>query len=154
MRALTLCFGWISLFAATAGLPACSSSHDEVSKRLAAMQADLTQLQKHSDRLEERLEAMELRKESVAARPAADSPPVLEHPKLMVVKLEPGEDSHDAQNDTPTADLKPEDSVADKSPRPVIRVHGPTSDGDVRMASDADAPDATSRHKQQPQRGQ
>jgi hypothetical protein len=151
MRSLPLRFGWFSLLAAVCNLMACSSGHDDISKRLAAMQGDLTRLQNHSDRLEERLEVLEMRKEAAAQRPTADAAPVLEHPKLMVVKLEPGDDSHDAATDAPNAELRPEESAADKSPRPVIRVHGPTSDGDVKMASDSDVPDSPPRHKQRGQ---
>jgi hypothetical protein len=150
MRSLHLCFGWFSL-AALCSLTACGSSHDETAKRLAAMQGDLTRLENHSDRLEERLEALEMRKEAAAARPVAEGPAVLDHPKLMVVKLEPGDDAREAPTDAPTAELRPEDSAADKSPRPVIRVHGPTSDGDVKMASDTDVPDSLPRHKQRGQ---
>ena len=115
------------------------------------MQGDLTRLQNHSDRLEERLEVLEMRKEAAAQRPIVGAAPVLEHPKLMVVKLEPGDDNREAPTDAPTAELRPEDSVTDKSPRPVIRVHGPTSDGDVKMASDTDVPDSAPRHKQRGQ---
>jgi hypothetical protein len=151
MRSLPLRFGCFSLLVALCGLTACGSNHDDIAKRLATMQGDLTRLQNHSDRLEERLEALEMRKEAAAARPTAEAAPVLEHPKLMVVKLEPGDGSRDAATDTPTAELRPEDSAADKSPRPVIRVHGATSDGDVRMASDNDAADSAPRRKQRGQ---
>jgi hypothetical protein len=150
MRSLHLCFGLFSL-AAVCSLTACGSSHDETAKRLATMQGDLTRLQNHSDRLEERLEVLEMRKEAAAARPVAETPTVLDHPKLMVVKLEPGEDNRETPTEAPTGELRPEDSAADKSPRPVIRVHGPTSDGDVKMASDANEPDSPPRHKQRGQ---
>ena len=143
-------FRWL----ATPGrLTACGSGHDDISKRatVATMQGDLTRLQNHSDRLEERLEALEMRKEAAAARPTAEAAPTLDHPKLMVVKLEPGDDSRDAPTDAPTAELRPEDSATDKSPRPVIRVHGPLSDGDVKMASDADSDNATPHRKQRGQ---
>jgi hypothetical protein len=151
MRSLPSCFGWFSLLVALSGLTACGSGHDDISKRLATMQSDLTRLQNHSDRLEERLEALEMRKEAAAARTAAEAAPVVDHPKLMVVKLEPGDDSRDAPTDAPTAELRPEDSAADKSPRPVIRVHGAQSDGDVKMASDADTTDGLPRRKQRGQ---
>ncbi len=151
MRSLPLYFGVFSLLAAAGSLTACSSGHDDLSKRLASMQGDLTRLQNHSDRLEERLEVLEMRKEAADARPVAIAAPVLEHPKLMVVKLEPSDDGHEAASDAPIGQLGPEDSVADKSPRPVIRVHGPLSDGDVKMASDTDS-DSTTAHKKQ--RGQ
>ena len=139
MRSLPQCFrGFSALIAVTASLSTltgCGSAHDETAKRLASMQTELKELQAHSDRLEERLEVLEIRKEALAARPAPVQS-VLEHPKLTVVKLEPGDDSRDAQADAPSAEVKAEDSANDKSPRPVIRVHGPNSDGDVRMASD------------------
>jgi hypothetical protein len=148
MRSLSLCFGCFSLLAAVCNLTGCGSSHDDLSKRLATMQADLSQLQSHSDRLEERLEVLEMRKEAAAPKPvAADAAPVVDHAKLMVVKLEPSDDARDAPTDAPNAELRPEDSAADKSPRPVIRVHGAQSDGDVRMASDADTPDPSPRRK-------
>lgn len=95
------------------------------------MQSDLTKLQGHSDRLEERLEVLEVRKEAAPAKSASDAAATLEHPRLMIVKLEPGDDTHDTPADAPTAELRPEDSAADKSPRPVIRVYGSHSDGDL-----------------------
>jgi hypothetical protein len=48
----------------------------------------------------------------------------------MIVKLEPGDDSHEATSDAPTAALRPEDSAADQSPRPMIRVYGSRTDVD------------------------
>jgi hypothetical protein len=141
MRSLPVRFGWFSLLAAACTLSACGASHDDISKRLAAMQGDLTKLQAHSDRLEERLEVLEVRKEAaLPAKPAGEASAMLERPRLMVVKLEPGDDTRDAPTDAPTAELRPEDSAADNSPRPVIRVHGTHSDGDT------DSPDSP-RHK-------
>ena len=95
------------------------------------MQTDLTKLQSHSDRLEERLEALEVRKDAAPVKPATDAAATVERPRLMIVKLEPGDDTHDAPADAPTAELRPEDSAADKSPRPVIRVYGSHSEGDL-----------------------
>lgn len=139
MRSLPLRFGWFPLLAAAVSLGACGSSHDDMSKRLATLQTDLTRLQNHSDRLEERLEALEMRKAPPAAaagRPVAGEPAGgLEHPRLMVVKLEPGDDAREAPADAPTATLRPEDSAADQSPRPVIRVYG--SHTDVDSGSDS-----------------
>jgi hypothetical protein len=134
MRSPPVRFGWFSLLAAACTLSACGGSHDDISKRLAAMQSDLSKLQAHSDRLEERLEVLEVRKEAaLPAKPAGDASAsgTVERPRLMVVKLEPGDDTHDAPADAPTAELRPEDSAADTSPRPVIRVHGSHSDGDT-----------------------
>ncbi len=116
------------------------------------MQTELKELQAHSDRLEERLESLELRKEALSARPAQAPVSVLDHPKLTIVKLEPGDDTRDATADAPSGEQKPEDSANDKSPRPVIRVHGPNSDGDVRMASDngdATEPTPSRKHRSQ-----
>jgi hypothetical protein len=141
MRSPPVRFGWFSLLAAACALSACGGSHDDISKRLAAMQSDLTKLQAHSDRLEERLEVLEVRKEAaLPAKPAGEASGMVERPRLMVVKLEPGDDTRDAPTDAPTAELRPEDSAADNSPRPVIRVHGSHSDGDT------DSPDSP-RHK-------
>ncbi|MEP7050583.1 MAG: hypothetical protein ABJB12_09535 [Pseudomonadota bacterium] len=134
-------FAWLSVLAVLCSVSACGGSHDDLSKRLAAMQVDLSKVQSHSDRLEERLEALEMRKEASApAKPASEGAATVEHPRLMIVKLEPGDDTHDAPADAPTAELRPEDSAADKSPRPVIRVYGSHSDGDV---NGSDSP----RHK-------
>ena len=144
MRSPPVRFGVFSLLAAVCALSACGGgSHDEISKRLAAMQSDLSKVQAHSDRLEQRLEALEVRKDAaLAAKPGGEpsASATLEHPRLMVVKLEPGDDTHDAPADAPTAELRPEDSAADNSPRPVIRVHGSHSDGD---SDSSDSP----RHK-------
>jgi hypothetical protein len=129
MRSLPLRFGWFPLLAAALGLGACGGGHDELSKRLASVQADLIKLQSHSDRLEQRLEALELRKDSPPpAHPVAESATHQEHPPLMVVKLEPGDDTREAAADAPTAALRPEDSAADQSPRPMIRVYGSRTD--------------------------
>jgi len=135
MRSLSLRFGWFPLLAAACGLGACGGGHDELAKRLAGVQADLVKLQSHSDRLEQRLEALEMRKESARpAQPVADSAMTQDRPRLMVVKLEPDDDTREAKADAPTAALRAEDSAADQSPRPMIRVYG--SRTDVGSASD------------------
>jgi uncharacterized coiled-coil protein SlyX len=140
MRSLPPCFGWFSLLATICGLAACGGGHDELSKRLARLQADLTKVQSHADRLEQRLEAVEMRKESApAAGPVDGSASNRERPPLMVVKLEPGDVARDAPTDAPTAALRPEDSAADQSPRPMIRVYGSRTD----VASGSD----NSKHK-------
>ncbi len=133
MRSPTFQLRWFSLLAAAAvsvALGACGGGHDELTKRLAAMQSDLTKLQSHSDRLEQRLEALEMRKEAPIARtgePASNG----DSPRLLVVKLEPGDDSRDVPaSDAPTAAMRPEDSAADQTPRPVIRVYGSRTDVD------------------------
>jgi hypothetical protein len=131
MRSLPVRFGWFPLLAAVACLGACGGGHDELAKRLASVQTDLIKVQGHADRLEQRLEALEMRsKEVPAVRPASESPSSLDHPRLMVVKLEP-DDTRDAKADAvnaPSAALRPEDSAADQSPRPLIRVYGSRTD--------------------------
>jgi hypothetical protein len=137
MRSLPVRFGWFPLLAVagSVSLAACGGGHDELSKRLASVQADLIKVQSHSDRLEQRMEALEMRKESAPPpRPAEDSASNRERPPpLMVVKLEPGEDGRELPG-APTAALRPEDSAADQSPRPLIRVYG--SRTDVGSSSD------------------
>jgi hypothetical protein len=134
MRSPSFHLGWFSVLAAALGLSACGGSHDELTKRLAAMQGDLTRLQSHSDRLEQRLEALEMRKEAAPTPRVAtsDSSASNERPRLLVVKLEPGDEAREAAptTDAPSATLRPEDSAADTSPRPMIRVYGSRTDVD------------------------
>ena len=135
MRALPLRFGSFPLLAATVLLGACGGGREDLAKRLASVQADLVKVQSHSDRLEQRLEALEMRTtEPAPVRPVSESAAHSDHPPLMVVKLEP-DDSHEASANAPTAALRPEDSAADQTPRPVIRVYG--SRTDVGSASDS-----------------
>lgn len=136
MRSLHLRFGWFSpLAAAACCLVACGGGHDDVAKRLASVQSELIKVQSHADRLELRLEALEMRKEPAPApHPVGESATKLDGPRLMVVKLEPDDSARDAKADAPTAALRPEDSAADQSPRPMIRVYG--SRTDVGSASD------------------
>ena len=131
MRSLSLCFGWWSLpLVASCCLPGCGGGHEELSKRLAAVQAELSQLHTHGSRLEERLQALEMREKAAAAAlpGAVPSGSNVEHPRLMVVKLNPGDETHDAPSETPTASLQADDSAADAAPRPVIRVYGSRTD--------------------------
>jgi len=141
MRSLHLRFGWFSLWAAGAcALGACGGGRDDLAKRLASVQSDLIKVQSHADRLEQRLEALEMRKEPAPApRPVADSAPSSDGPRLLVVKLEPDDATREAPTNAPTAALRPEDSAADQSPRPMIRVYG--SRTEVGSASD------NSKHK-------
>ena len=131
MRSPSFQFRCFSVLAAAAALCACGGGHDEMTKRLTAMQSDLTKLQAHSDRLEQRLEALEMRKEAPVAR-AAEPASNGDGRGLLVVKLEPGDDTREAPaSDAPTAALRPEDSAADNTPRPVIRVYGSRTDVDT-----------------------
>ena len=134
MRFPPVRFSWVSLLSAAVGLCACGGGHDDLAKRLASLQGDLTRLQNHSDRLEERLQVLEVRKGSPAAstRPTAEeASATLDRPRLMVVKLEPGAEDQKVASDAATAALRPEDSAADQSPRPLIRVYGSRTDVDL-----------------------
>jgi hypothetical protein len=140
MRALRLRFGWFPLPALAVFLGACGGGHDDLAKRLASVQAELIKLQSHGDRMEQRLEALEVRtREPVAVRPVGEAAPHSDRPPLMVVKLEPDDDTHESPANAPTAALRPEDSAADQTPRPMIRVYGSRTDV-------AAAPD-NSKHK-------
>ena len=137
MRSSSFRFGWFSLAATALSLSACGGGHDELNKRLAAMQGDLTKLQSHSDRLEQRLEALEMRKDAppppLARTIMGDPSGSGDHPRLLVVKLEPGDDSREASTVSGEASpgaVRPEDSAADTTPRPVIRVYGSRTDVD------------------------
>jgi hypothetical protein len=135
MRSLPLRFGGFPLLAVACSLFACGGGHDELNKRLATVQSDVIKLRSHNDRLEQRLAVLEMRKEPAPpARPVGESADSSGRPPLMVVKLEPGDDTRDVPMDAPTAALRPEDSAADQSPRPVIRVYG--SRTDVSSGSD------------------
>jgi hypothetical protein len=127
MRSFSSYSPWAALLAGCCCcLGACGGSHDDVAKRLASLQTELGQVQSHSDRLEQRLQALEMRQQSATVpRPAADAATAVERPRLMIVKLQPGEESRDtAAPDAPTAALGVEESTTDQSPRPLIRVYG------------------------------
>jgi hypothetical protein len=116
---------------------ACGGGHDDLTKRLASVQTELGKLQKHNERLEERLQALEMKKEAPQPRVAgSDSPGTVERPRLMVVKLEPGDSARgEAAPDAPTAAMPAEDSAADTSPRPMIRLYGSGDTGSSRKRS-------------------
>ncbi|HEY0467369.1 MAG TPA: hypothetical protein VGC79_24385, partial [Polyangiaceae bacterium] len=86
MRFLPFRFGWFSLLALAGGLGACGGGHDDLAKRLASVQADLVKVQSHADRLEQRLEALEMRKEPAPPpRPVGESATTQDGPRLLVV---------------------------------------------------------------------
>ena len=137
MRSLSLRSG-CCLLALGFAANACGGGHDDLTKKLASVQTELSQLQKHNERLEERLQALEVRKEAPVPRTAGGEPAsTSERPRLMVVKLEPGDEARGEPapaTDAPTAAMRPEDSAADTSPRPMIRLYG-SGEGSTRKRS-------------------
>lgn len=102
---------------------ACSSEHDPVEKQLKKMQDQVTQLQSETDRMGERLDAMEVRQASSPRaseeRIAAAGPnTTLSRPKLKIVRVEPGAEYGSEGGD---ADQSAE---ADNAPRVLIQGEG------------------------------
>ena len=99
-------------------LVGCSAGSDNLKKQLKEMDTELTALRADQDRLEERLEAMELSTAVVArdrsARPAA----VDERPRLKVIRLAPDEAESSEDGKAPAGESKTQDE------RPVIRGTG------------------------------
>ncbi len=97
-RTLSLCTA--SSFLALALLSGCASNSNALEKRLADLREDIRRLQNDNDRVNERLEAVELRQvhaESAAAKPAAQArTTTVTRPRLKVLHLgpngEPGEE--------------------------------------------------------------
>jgi hypothetical protein len=106
--------------------PACSSDKDHVEKQLSKLTDEVRRLQSETDRMGERLDAVETR--SAAAphyaedRVAANGTTVT-RPKLKVVRVEPGADETapaEPPVDVPVADA----SDAESAPRVVIQGEG------------------------------
>jgi len=101
---------------------ACATDHDPAEKQFKKMQDQLTQLQSETDRMGERLDAMELRQANTPRgsddRVAAAAPATtLTRPKLKVVRVEPGTEL------APEGDAD-QSSEADNAPRVVIQGEG------------------------------
>lgn len=102
---------------------ACSSEHDPAEKQLKKMQDQLTQLQSETDRMGERLDAMEARQASAPRtsddRVAAAGPATtLSRPKLKIVRVEPGAEYGSEGGDAEQS------AEADNGPRVVIQGEG------------------------------
>jgi hypothetical protein len=101
----------------------CSSDKDRVEKQLSKLREEVVHLQSETDRMGERLDAMEMRQASVPHYPEeriAQSSSALSRPKLKVVRVEPGSDG---------SALEPEGSDAtaadaDTGPRLLIQGEG------------------------------
>jgi outer membrane murein-binding lipoprotein Lpp len=79
-----LIFGALSLIG-------CASAQDSIEKQIAKLHDDVTRLQAETDRMSERMEAMELRAASARReeRVASAETTTISRPKLKVVRVEP-----------------------------------------------------------------
>ena len=100
------------------------SDHDPAAMQLKKMQDDITRLQSETDRMGERVDAMETRQSNNPRAsddrfaPASQSSATLSRPKLKVVRVEPGSDL------AAEAEPDPGYAEADNSPRVVIQGEG------------------------------
>jgi hypothetical protein len=100
------------------------SDHDPAEKQLKKLQDEVARLQSETDRMGERVDAMELRQANGPRpsddrlSPAAQSSGTLSRPKLKVVRVEPGGEVG--------AEAEPEQGYgdADNGPRVVIQGEG------------------------------
>lgn len=121
------CCHWLARRAIPLVLPltvACVSDHDPAEKQLKKLQDDIARLQSETDRMGERVDAMEVRQatgprqsdDRVAA--AVQSSGTLSRPKLKVVRVEPGSETG------PESDLEQSNADAENAPRVVIQGEG------------------------------
>jgi hypothetical protein len=100
----------------------CASDKDHVDKQLSKLKDEVLHLQSESDRMAERLDAMEARQANPPRpseeRVASNTSAVL-RPKLKIVRMEPGEEN--AADDGSQAAPEP---AADDGPRVLIRGEG------------------------------
>ena len=100
----------------------CSSDKDHMEKQLSKLREEVQHLQSDTDRMGERLDAMEVRQAAVphyAEERVAQSATTLSRPKLKVVRVEPGAEG--AVAETEPADAPPD---ADSGPRVLIQGEG------------------------------
>jgi hypothetical protein len=98
----------------------CASEGDALDKRFAKLQEELTRVQSQTDRMAERLDAIELR-QATAPKPdegrvANAEPTTLSRPKLKVVRVE-------ADGEVPSDESQ---APADDGPRVIIQGEGKT----------------------------
>jgi len=108
---------WGSALLLALALPAvgCSSERDTVEKQLAKLREQVTELQAETDRMGERLDAVEASKPAPTdERLASATPETMSRPKLKVVRVDPD------------AGAEPEvsDADSDAGPRVVIQGEG------------------------------
>ncbi len=102
---------------------ACSSDKDRVEKQLSKLREEVLHLQGETDRMGERLDAMETRHVAVPHQPEerfAQGPSALTRPKLKVVRVEPGADGSGYGPDVGDANAVD----ADTGPRVLIQGEG------------------------------
>jgi hypothetical protein len=100
----------------------CSSDKDHMEKQLSKLREEVQHLQSDTDRMGERLDAMEVRQAAVphyAEERVAQSSTTLSRPKLKVVRVEPGGEGASAEAEP--ADAPPD---ADSGPRVLIQGEG------------------------------
>ena len=116
-------------------LSGCASEGADLEKRLAKMQEEITRVQSQTDRMAERLDAVELREATAPKkeeRVASAAPETLSRPKLKVVRVEA------------EGEAVPEETVdaqADESgPRVVIQGEGKSLETRTTAGSPKSAP--------------
>lgn len=110
---------WATLLLFLLGVPAfgCASDHDRVEQQLQKLREQVTELQAETDRMGERLDAVEASRTTAPPadeRLASAAPKTMSRPKLKVVRVEPG--------GTPEAEVSDADS--DAGPRLLIQGEG------------------------------
>jgi hypothetical protein len=112
----------------------CSSDKDRVEKQLSKLREEVLHLQSETDRMGERLDAMETREAAVPHQPeerVAQGPSALTRPKLKVVRVEPGADGSGFGPEA--ADANALD--ADTGPRVLIQGEGKSLESRTLPAS-------------------
>jgi outer membrane murein-binding lipoprotein Lpp len=116
-------FFHLAALLAVSGAAGCGGTNDDLKKQMKALETQVTALRADADRLEERLEAMELNT-AVAARAARDDRQKdaenVERPRLKVIRLAPDEEAP-AKSEPESPAPEPQPAETD---RPVIRGTG------------------------------
>ncbi|HEY3498673.1 MAG TPA: hypothetical protein VGK73_28475 [Polyangiaceae bacterium] len=119
------------------GLGACAAQEDSVEKQLSKLHDDITRLQAETDRMSERMEALELRGTASARseeRVASSAPPTtVSRPKLKVVRVEP-------DGEPTAADASDPGTEGDSAPRLLIQGEGKTLESRTLPGSQKTAP--------------
>jgi hypothetical protein len=93
------------------GASGCASEGDALDKRFAKLQEELTRVQSQTDRMAERLDAIELRQASAPkqdeGRVASAAPTTVSRPKLKVVRVEADGEVLPDESQAPADDAGP-----------------------------------------------